>query len=329
VRLWRWQAHFGTPTLAFLLTYNQAISASLRYFQEKKNPVSLPWAILPASHFVTDTANTVLVNPHAIEQVILPMEEKTGHFIETHNPTGGFTTTPADPISQAFIQYASTLIDSNSCILDIGAGFGAATLPVCIPGVTVFCNDIESHNLAVIHNRYKKKFPQAKESMLGDFPELIFVPGNFPDELTALPKKSFAAILICRVLHFFTGNKIQRSLQQLGNLLQPGGKLFVVCETPYLKNWQRFIPEYEARVQMHQEWPGEITMPAQYESSGRSAKLPTFVHWITKEILERTLHQGQWDISHLAYIDRQHQFPEDLLLDGRESIGAIATREHP
>jgi hypothetical protein len=108
--------------------------------------------------------------------------------------------------------------------------------------------------------------------------------------------------------------------------LKPGGKLFLVCETPYLKNWQRFIPEFNKRVSQGIKWPGEITNPAEYESSGRAAMLPKFVHWITKEVLEKSLQQNNFEVEYLSYIDRRSQFPEDLLLDGRESIGAVAVK---
>ena len=76
------------------------------------------------------------------------------------------------------------------------------------------------------------------------------IPGELPDELIGLPEKFFDAILICRVLHFFTGAKIEESLALLSKLLAPGGKIYIVCETPYLKNWQRFIPEFNKRVEV-------------------------------------------------------------------------------
>ncbi|MCO1454212.1 SAM-dependent methyltransferase, partial [Legionella pneumophila] len=69
--------------------------------------------------------------------------------------------------------------------------------------------------------------------------------------------------------------------------------------------------------------PGEITEPAKYESSGRASSLPKFVHWITKEVLDRSLVKSGFTIEHSEYINRKGQFPEDLLLPeyGKESIG--------
>ena len=122
-------------------------------------------------------------------------------------------------------------------MLEIGAAFGAASLQALAKGAKVFCNDIDPSNLAVVRNRHVKVDGIQQESVTGDDSKLVLVPGSFPDELAGLPKNYFDAILICSVLHFFTGEQIEKSLEQLSIHLKPGGKLFVVCETPYLKNW--------------------------------------------------------------------------------------------
>ena len=165
----------------------------------------------------------------------------------------------------------------------------------------------------------------SSESLTGDSSRLVLVPGELPNELIGLPEKHFDAILICRVLHFFSGSKIEESLALLAKLLAPKGKIYIVCETPFLRNWQRFIPEFNRRVEENEEWPGEITEPAKYESSGRASSLPKFVHWITKEVLDRSLVKAGFSVEHSEYINRKGQFPDDLLLpeQGKESIGAI------
>jgi len=210
-------------------------------------------------------------------------------------------------------------------VLEIGAAFGAASLEAITKGATVFCNDIEPENLAVIKNRFSAMIDEYNESSSGDNNKLILVPGEFPHELAGLPENYFDAILICRVLHFFTGKKIEESLALMSKLLTSGGKIYIVCETPYLKNWQLFIPEFKRRVKENVEWPGEIINPTEYESSGRASSLPKFVHWITKEILERSLLRNGFDVEQIAYINRAGQFPDDLLLPeyGQESGGAI------
>ncbi len=331
LRAKRWEHHFGTPTITFLLTYKLQIDATSHFFSEPSyEPAAcdtpLPWMIDQTPTSVIDRENHIMANPASFAAIPSPeSHEITGIFTKTHNPLGGFTTTPCDPVSQTFITHAALSAQNGGKILEIGAAFGAATLEAIAKGATVFCNDIDPENLAVVRQRYLANTGEDPDSITGDGSKLILVPGTLPQELIGLPKKAFDAILICRVLHFFPGSKIEESLTLLSTLLSPGGKVYIVCETPFLKNWQRFIPEFNKRVESGVEWPGEITEPAEYESSGRAASLPKFVHWITKEVLERSLIKAGFSVEHAEYINREGQFPNDLLLPecGKESVGAI------
>lgn len=330
VKAKRWKQHFGTPTITFLLTYKHQIDQTKQLFDNfanlKESVRDVPWLVSKENGFVIDKDNEVIADPRSVSRIATPQSrEVTGMFTKTHNPFGGFTTTPCDPVSQKFIEHAALAAQNGGKVLEIGAAFGAATLAAIAKGATVFCNDIDPENLAVVRKRFLETSEDQNESITGDSNKLVLIPGELPNELIGLPEKFFDAILICRVLHFFTGAKIEESLALMSKLLAPGGKIYIVCETPYLKNWQRFIPEFNKRVERSVEWPGEITNPADYESSGRAASLPTFVHWITKEVLERSLLRAGFALEHSAYIDRSGQFPEDMLLPehGKESVGAI------
>ncbi|MGC1181338.1 class I SAM-dependent methyltransferase [Legionella sp.] len=326
IRAKRWEHHFGTPTITFLLSFKTQIDQTTKLFDEAKFPIDLPWLILSAKNFSLDHDNNVVTDPKSVSLIEAPpVRETTGIFTKTHNPFGGFTTAPCDPVSQRFLAHAALSAQHGGKVLEIGAAFGAATLEAIAKGATVFCNDIDPENLAVVRQRFMETTDDFKESLTGDSSRLILVPGELPNELMGLPEKQFDAILICRVLHFFSGAKIEESLALLSKLLVPNGKIYIVCETPFLKNWQRFIPEFNRRVENKEEWPGEITEPAKFESSGRASSLPKFVHWITKEILDRSLLKTGFSIEYSEYINRSGQFPEDLLLPeyGKESIGAI------
>ncbi|MDX1901846.1 MAG: methyltransferase [Gammaproteobacteria bacterium] len=320
VRLQRWEKHFGVPSVAFLLSYETQIENTKDYFISNAN-VDMPWLQCNLKS-TKDKMNDVIVDDNALNNVVMPeQQEETGKFLKTYNLSGGFTTTPCDPYSLQYIEHAKSLAKKGGRVLEIGAAFGAASLQVLAHGVEMFCNDIEAKNLAVIRNRY---IQEIKNTATGDEKNLVLVPGAFPDELTALPKSSFDAILICRVLHFFSGEKIEQSFALIKSLLKPGGKVYIICETPYLKNWKNFIPEFEKRVAANIKWPGEISDPALYESSGRAPSLPKFVHWITKDVIDSALNRNNFNVIESSYIDRREQFPDDLLLDGRESVGVVA-----
>jgi len=330
LRAKRWVHHFGTPTIAFLLSFKEQIDQASRLFDEfslERELDVFPWNIEFADNLIIDRDNIVIIDPKSISRVEVPAaKEVIGLFTKTHNPFGGFTTAPCDPVSQQFIAHAALSVGGGGMVLEIGAAFGAATLEVLAAGVTIFCNDIDPANLAVVRQRFVRLTDDTSESITGDCNKLVLLPGEFPNELIGLPEGQFDAILISRVLHFFSGSKIEESLVLLSKLLSPIGKIYIVCETPFLKNWRRFIPEFNKRVQNDEEWPGEITEPEKYENSGRANSLPKFVHWITKEVLERSLIKAGFSIEHSAYIDRSGQFPDDLLEDGRESVGAIGMK---
>ena len=330
IRAKRWEHHFGTPTITFLLSFKTQIDQTTKFFDELTlevdRPIELPWDISKIDGFKVDLDNNIVTDPKSVTRVEAPpSREITGIFTKTHNPFGGFTTTPCDPVSQQVIEHAALSAKQGGRVLEIGAAFGAATLEAIAKGATVFCNDIDPENLAVVRQRFMETTDDSSESLTGDSSRLVLVPGELPNELIGLPEKHFDAILICRVLHFFSGSKIEESLALLAKLLAPKGKIYIVCETPFLRNWQRFIPEFNRRVEENEEWPGEITEPAKYESSGRASSLPKFVHWITKEVLDRSLVKAGFSVEHSEYINRKGQFPDDLLLpeQGKESIGAI------
>ncbi|KTD66771.1 putative Methyltransferase [Legionella steelei] len=330
LRAKRWEQHFGTPTITFLLSFKTQIDQTTKLFDELipevGQPIELPWSISKIDGLSIDLDNNIVTDSKSITRVETPpSRESTGIFTKTHNPFGGFTTTPCDPVSQQFIEHAALSAKNGGKVLEIGAAFGAATLEAIANGATVFCNDIDPENLAVVRQRFLETTEESSDSLTGDSGKLILVPGELPNELIGLPEKHFDAILICRVLHFFSGSKIEESLALLAKLLAPKGKIYIVCETPFLRNWQRFLPEFNRRVEDNEEWPGEIAEPAKYESSGRASSLPKFVHWITKEVLDRSLIKAGFSVEHSEYINRSGQFPEDLLLPeyGKESIGAI------
>lgn len=49
------------------------------------------------------------------------------------------------------------------------------------------------------------------------------------------------------------------------------------------------------------------------------------MHWIDKNILQRELNVAGFNIERIEYLNRI-DYPTDSRLDGRESVGAIATK---
>ncbi|RLV58250.1 class I SAM-dependent methyltransferase [Parashewanella curva] len=235
------------------------------------------------------------------------MNDETPLFVPTLNKQG-YAAPNLDPFSIKFTQFA------EGQFLEIGAAFGYATLEALKNGASVTANDMDARHLDEL---------EAKAESIG-FTKLETITGEFPNQLD-FEEKQFSKILISRVLHFFTGEDIQAALTHAYNWLKPGGELYVVCETTYLTNWLSFIPEYEKRKANGVAFPGEIDDPKHWEKSW-SDNLPEFVHWLDIEPLRQLFEQAGFEVVELDYINRAGQFPESLLLDGRESVGIIGRR---
>lgn len=334
LKMKQWKQHHGFFTVNFYLAYEQVLGAIISYLNvteiEKSVNKILNLLHIESKNVVIDKKNQVIVKKTEEISINVPKKEEVGVFTKTFNKTGGFTTAPCDPISENFIEYAKSKSGEKSTFLEIGAAFGSASLAALANGAELYCNDIEPQNLVAVKKRYMANYSNLEEDDAGDYKNLIFIPGSFHEDFSQCPKNFFDAILICRVLHFFPGEKIKEALKLMYELLKPGGKIFIVCETPYLKNWEKFIPTFEKRKDEGVEFPGEIDNPSIYESSGRAEALPSFVHWMTEDVLTQLLLLIGYQIEKVQYINRKGQFPSDLSFPednpnhGKESVGAIA-----
>lgn len=238
----------------------------------------------------------------------MPEPEPNG-FVRTLNKMG-YMTSSLDPFSQAFVNFAP---NAPGACLDVGAAYGVASLAALSKGASVIANDLDERHLFILRNR--------AAASLRD--RLTLAPGAFPDEIDFAPG-SLGAVLICRVLHFFDGPTIERSTRRLFQWLAHRGQVFVIAETPYLNNFQAFIPIYKARKQAGDPWPGLIT-DVMAVAPDRGQFLPPQIHFMDTDVLTRVFSQAGFRIERASTLARS-DFPKDLQLDGRESVGLIAVK---
>jgi SAM-dependent methyltransferase len=244
----------------------------------------------------------------SLDQLIKMPSEVDGGLVPTLNKMG-YMTTFLDPYSETFIEYAATC---KQPVLEIGSAYGNATLKALNNGATVVSNDLDPRHLQILRNKCPPKALTRLSLVTGRFPEVI------------LPFDYFDAILTVRVLHFLEGKTLRNFLSRCYDILTNKGKLFVVADTPYLKDWQSFLPTFKQRLIDKAEWPGLIKNTKIFGSK-RIHQLPKLMHWIDKDILKRELKRARFDIENIEYINRI-DYPSDTQLDGRESVGAIAVK---
>ncbi len=236
-----------------------------------------------------------------------PEPESSGLFVPTLNQMG-YMTTHLDPYSLAFVDYASK---TQAPVLEIGAAYGVATLAALAKGARIICNDLSAEHLLCVQKA--ALFQQL------DISKLYLMPGDIRSNIT-LPSDFLSAILICRVLHFFSGPQIESFLAKAYQWLKPGSKIFIIAETPYLGFLSSFISNYEKNVKLGLKWPGYIRNLKDYIAD---LHLPKMINSMDVFILKRVLLEQGFVIEKINFIDRS-DFPEARRLDGRESVGVIA-----
>lgn len=303
-----YQKEVGETLLFFALTdgvFSSSILDSLNIDFTKNKP----WLVQQPHEFNLEDSN------HAETKALIPglATDASGSFITTVFSQGGFVLSKLDSYTEEFVKQAVTC---NGTSFNIGSGYGIPERIALLLGAEkIICNDICAEHLEIIKGLTPSSY----------HPRLSFYSGSFPDEVD-LPNNSIKLIGIFRVLHFLEPDLLVHTIRSIYDLLEPNGVLILSAETPYLKNWQKFMPEYERRIKNNDPWPGYMTDASLYETAGYSKKIPKKMHFLDVATLTRVLIENGFVIEKCTTFDRSTTFPADHLLDGRESVGAIARK---
>lgn len=240
----------------------------------------------------------------------LTQPEERDALIATLNHRGYMLSQPEKYI-QAFIDFSA---HAPGPVLDIGAAYGVATIPALEKGAYVIANDLDERHLQIL----QRKVP------LSLLDHLELKPGKMPSEID-FEENSLGAILTSRVLSFLLPEELDLSFEKIFKWLIPGGKLFYLGGSPYMGTFQKFLPTYEKHKAEGHSWPGFIENVQSYAPE-RACDLPDFMHLLDKEVLSRSLLKAGFLIEEMGYNAAKEEYPQDMKLDGREQIGAIAVK---
>jgi len=160
----------------------------------------------------------------------------------------GFMFEVLDEYADEFIAFAGA---SEFEAVEVGCAYGVASIAALRAGATISACDMDTRHLEVLQSRV----PAAL------LDRLTLVTGKLPD--IDLPESHFGSLLCSRVLHFLRGEDIERSVANMHRWLRPGGRLFLIADTPY-GIWRKFIPVWEQNVAAGERWPGLMIPPVQY-----------------------------------------------------------------
>jgi SAM-dependent methyltransferase len=214
-------------------------------------------------------------------------------------------------INLAFAEFAGAC---KHPVLDIGAGFGAATVAALKEGATVIANDLDAFHL---------------ESLAASVPSqmrnrLEMLPGRFPLDL-AFSSQHFGAIHCSNVLHFLTPPELESGIRLMFRWLVPNAKVFVMACSPYQQSYKNFIPIFEQRKEKGVHWPGWIEDLTRYSSHPTLQYLPASLNCFDADIISRAFVSAGFTIE-IAKEFTRTGIPENLKYDGRENVMLIARK---
>lgn len=224
----------------------------------------------------------------------------------------GFMFKVLDDYAREFIEFAG---ETDDPVLEIGCAFGNATIPALEAGGRITACDLEQQHLDILLDKTPPRLRENLTCLQGQLPYL------------ELPDAAFGAILSSRVLHFLDGSAIDASVRKMYSWLKPGGRLYLVIDTPY-GIWRKLIPIYEEKKRRGDRWPGlmiglENYLP--FTPADRSLDGPPFMNLLDPDLLLRMCTEAGFVVERFGFIDRS-DFAGLGRLDGRENAGILARR---
>ena len=218
-----------------------------------------------------------------------------------------------DEITKSYIEYAA---ETKGLMLEVGAGYGHIVLEVLKTGARVIADEISQDQLEIIRQRVYERGLSGLEVNEAEFPEELDLPADTID-----------GILISRVFHFFTGERIRESLRKIHSWLRPGGKVFIVTDSVYRTIFKELIPKYEKNVAGGLEWPGWVDDVRKFVPQGRlnPETQPLAMNFLDPRIVRRELTIAGFETEVSSFF-RYPAEPDFARLDGREIVGAIGVK---
>jgi SAM-dependent methyltransferase len=223
----------------------------------------------------------------------------------------GFMFKVLDEFADDFIYFAG---QADGPVLDLGCAFGVATIAALEAGGTVTACDLEQQHLDILVENTPEKLRANLTCVQGQLPGVSF------------PEESFSAILCSRVLHFLDGAAIDASVANMYSWLKPGGRLYLVADTPY-GIWRKMIPTFEQKKEKGDRWPGLMIGLENYLPSAPDHPIdgPPFMNLLDPDLLTRICTDAGLTVQRTSFIDRS-DFGGLGRMDGRENAGIFAVK---
>ncbi len=221
----------------------------------------------------------------------------------------GFMLEALDDFSRDFAESAGR---SASEVLDVGCAYGVATLAALEAGGRVCACDMEPRHLELLVARTPPAYRDRLRTRIGILPGVEF------------PAVSFSHILASRVIHFLDGAEIGIAIRAMADWLEPGGRLYLVVDSPYMPSWDRIVPAYEAAKRAGDPWPAFIPDFRQLLPAGRNMdSAPAFLNPLDPDLLSRECRRAGLEVERASFFG-MHRLGASS--NGREHAACVALK---
>lgn len=205
----------------------------------------------------------------------------------------GFMSTSLDPVSAAFTLFAG---QTAGWSLDLGCAYGIASLAALDRGACIVACDMEPGHVDVLLSKVNASARNRICGVVAEMPRIAF------------QANSFDAILCSRALHFLTGNDVEATVQAMAGWLKPGGKAFLIADTPYTGFWAAHASTYEQKKADGDPWPGFIPDVTIYlPDTARTKTMVRHLNPMDPDILARVCAEAGLSVEQAAFSGRADQ----------------------
>jgi SAM-dependent methyltransferase len=233
-------------------------------------------------------------------------------IVATHNGMGWTSTVP-NQITCEWLDFIRKSQQQPLRVLDIGAGFGVATIPALKHDARVIASDIEKSHLDTIRK-------EACDLGYEDYLETVV--GRFPADLGF---SELDAIHCSNVLHFLRGDEIIAGAACMPSWLRSGGKVFIQVGTIYAGHIKRLLPQFEERRSKGVRWAGETDRAREFVLPEFKTATPQFMNYLDGSPLVEAFEAVGFQTERAWYY-RRTGLPEVFVNDGREHFGYIGCK---
>lgn len=256
----------------------------------------------------------------------IPKPDANGR-IQTLNKKGAASAS-FDYAMRKFLEFGK-----DKDVLEIGGCYGDVMLQALKQSekTKYTLNDLDPRHIFIAAKRLSEKIQQnwLEQKCVN---QVKFIQADIIKSSEIQRIGEYDAIYVGKVFHFLTPEQFELAVKHLFLLLKPQGQIFVTALSPYMKHCEKFIQEYEKRLDKGAKNPGFF--PSLREYVDISNKTPpqllgmidaTFL-FLDPNVLRETFERNGFHVLECKFTTLTHK-SKLWAYDGREYVVLIAKKE--